>query len=101
MVLYFLLDNSSEFGEADEPKPTPQRIKKAVVFFDTKKEMHSCLDTLRIWLEVKKGYSTGEADNLDKPVAEYHATLRKGEYTKNSRNRTLEYGYMLQQMHWL
>jgi len=81
-VLYFLLDNSSEFGEADEPKPTPQRIKMAVVFFDTKKEMHSCLDTLRTWLEDKKGYSTGEADNLDKPditVVEYHATLRDGD----------------------
>lgn len=71
-MLYFLLDNSAEFEEADRPWPTPQQIKKAVVFFDTKREMHSCLETLRTWLEDKKGYSTAEANIT---VVEYHATL--------------------------
>jgi superfamily II DNA helicase RecQ len=71
-MLYFLVDNLADSEMADKPKPTPQQIKKAVIFFDTKTDMHSCLDTLRTWLEVKKGYS---ADEPDITVVEYHATL--------------------------
>ena len=73
-LLYFLIDDAAESKEAegDELRPTPERIKKTVVFFDTKKSIRACVDTIRTWLEEKKNYSPEEANTA---VAEYHATL--------------------------
>jgi len=53
-------------------KPTPERIKKTVIFFDSKSDIRSCTDALRNWLEKKKGYTADEAETV---VREYHATL--------------------------
>jgi superfamily II DNA helicase RecQ len=70
-MLYFLFDEAVDLQ--DKPsRPTPERIKKSVIFFDSKSDIRSCTDTLRSWLEEKKGYT---ADEAKATIREYHATL--------------------------
>ena len=71
-TLYFLFDEAADLQDNKPSKPTPERIKKSVIFFDSKGDIRSCTDTLRSWLEEKKGYTVDEARET---VREYHATL--------------------------
>lgn len=70
-TLYFLFEGAIEPQDI-KPKPTPEKIKKSVIFFDSKRDMRSCIDILRSWLEEEKGYNVDEAKAT---ICEYHATL--------------------------
>jgi helicase-like protein len=73
--LYFLFDEAADLQDDKPSKPTPERIKKSVIFFDNKSDIRSCLDLLRSWLVEKKGYTGKEAMAT---ICEYHATLSEG-----------------------
>ena len=61
-MLYFLFDEATELHDNNISKPTPERIKKSVIFFDSKDHIRSCIDILRCWLE-KRVHRKGSPGN--------------------------------------
>ena len=50
--LYFVIENAVK-----DARPTPSRIPKTLIFFESKKIMRKCMYTIRKWLREKNGYS--------------------------------------------
>jgi hypothetical protein len=89
-MLYFLFDEATELQDNKPSKPTPEKIKKSVIFFDSKSDIRSCTDTLRSWFVEEKGYTVGQPYMN---ITQHSLAKLKHGFTLNSKDQTPRFGY--------
>jgi len=80
--------------------PTPQNIKKAIVFFDHCGNLNNCVNIIRVWL-TEAGYLLEEAAAVVVDITQILPSRIKSGFMRNSRSRTQRFGSYVQPTRYL